>query len=422
MRYLALFASGTAFALVTAHAFPQAKPNFAGRWVMASGAQPGTPAVAGAAEFCGGGLSGSFGPFSNGLSWGTTILQDNRTFTITGKTSTGELKRLYNLDGSPSTNLMVVGADSIRQTATARWDGSKLVIATSYTFSGIAVARTMALSLDNGVLIVDMSGTGGRAGLSDMPAVRSTYKKCEAQAAELTVPARNSAATQSATLPSVTSLGNNVDSTSGIASTLTLSQPVSVGSLVIVMVAGRQATPISVTDSKGNAWTSAVQAVNSTQACAAGIFYSILATTLAPGDRVTARWTLNPADSGRVARGVSPMTSSRALGAIKATNVRALDQTGTAQNSSTDTVAVTTSSSVTASSELLVGVTCTGKNVATTFSNTNNFTRAFEYSTEFASGSFNYRVASGLTGVQAFMATAAPFAAANFATVIATFK
>lgn len=158
MRRTVVLMSAVAVGLASVGVFAQARPNFAGKWAMVQDPN---------AAPSGGGRGGGFG----GLGQGGTVAQDDKTLTITTTTQAGEVKRTYNLDGSDSKNTLNIGGNAIEQVSKARWDGSRLVIATTTDFGGTPAESTMTLSLDaSGNLVVDT--TGGRGGPTKM-----TYKK-----------------------------------------------------------------------------------------------------------------------------------------------------------------------------------------------------------------------------------------------------
>src|SRR5262245_15563684 len=150
MKRFAVLLSGAALMVSAATVFAQAKPSFAGKWTLV----PDPNAAAG-----GGGRGGGFG----GLGQGATITQDDKVLTIVTSNQAGEVTRKYNLDGSDSKNTMNFGGNSMEQVSKAKWDGNKLVIATTVNFGGNPTETTMTLSLDTtGNLVID--STGDRSG------------------------------------------------------------------------------------------------------------------------------------------------------------------------------------------------------------------------------------------------------------------
>lgn len=137
-------------------AFAQAKPDFSGTWAPdqpAATAGGGAPPAGGAPGGGGGGGRGGGGPM--------TVKQTATELTIERTTGRGPTSQTYKLDGTESKIQM----GQMEATATAKWDGSKLVITTK-TDQG---ESTQTWSLANGVLTIDR--TGGRG-----PST-TTYKK-----------------------------------------------------------------------------------------------------------------------------------------------------------------------------------------------------------------------------------------------------
>jgi hypothetical protein len=137
-------------------AFAQAKPDFSGTWTPDAPAAPaaGAPPAGGAPGGGGGGGGrGGGGPM--------TVKQSATELSVETQGRNGAQTRTYKLDGTPSKITM----GQMEATATAKWDGNKLVITTK-TDNG---EQTQTWSLANGVLTVD--STGGRG-----PSTR-TYKK-----------------------------------------------------------------------------------------------------------------------------------------------------------------------------------------------------------------------------------------------------
>jgi hypothetical protein len=97
-----------------------------------------------------------------------TIMQDAAALTITRMQGDTEVKTVYKLDGSESVNTATMGrgGQQVQQTSKAAWEGSKLVITTSYSMNENPVQTTMALSLNaEGQLVVEYTGQGrGGAG------------------------------------------------------------------------------------------------------------------------------------------------------------------------------------------------------------------------------------------------------------------
>ncbi len=83
------------------------------------------------------------------LGQGATITQDAKTLTVTRTTQNGEVKSVYNLDGSESKNSAPGrGGAMMESTSLTKWDGNKLVITTSTSFNGNPITSTTTLWLD----------------------------------------------------------------------------------------------------------------------------------------------------------------------------------------------------------------------------------------------------------------------------------
>ena len=137
---------------VATMAFAQAKPDFSGTW---------TPEPAAGAPAGGGAPGGGGGGGGRGMAGPMTVKQTATELTIERTTGRGPMTQTYKLDGSESKIQM----GQMEATATAKWDGNKLVITTK-TDQG---ENTQTWSVANGVLTIDR--TGGRG-----PST-TTYKK-----------------------------------------------------------------------------------------------------------------------------------------------------------------------------------------------------------------------------------------------------
>lgn len=165
------FALGLAAALLAGGTEAQQRPDFAGEWTIAAeprGGQRG-PGPAAPAEF--------------GSGWGRTITveQDAGTLTVfwpfyTRGDLQPPLRFVYALDGSPTTNAVLMGRGAQEQVSRATWRGDTLVITTVHTFPDPATGRpattevTRALSLASPTsLVVETTVAGPPGG----PATRS---------------------------------------------------------------------------------------------------------------------------------------------------------------------------------------------------------------------------------------------------------
>src|SRR3954467_10984030 len=160
MKLAAALLSVAALTMTAPSASAQAKPNFAAKWTMV--ADPN------AAPTGGRGM--------RGLGQEATITQDAGTLTIARTGPNGEVKSVYNLDGTDSKNTMTFGGNSVDQVSKTKWDGDKLVITTTSNFNGNAFETTMALSLDAaGDLVVDSTSPGRGGGAPTT--TKMAYKK-----------------------------------------------------------------------------------------------------------------------------------------------------------------------------------------------------------------------------------------------------
>ena len=162
MRRNALVVGALSLVFAASIAQAQDKPNFSGSWTVIA-----DPNAAGG----GGGGRGGGG----GLGQAATITQDAKTLTVTRTTQNGEVKLVYNLDGSDSKNMVQGRGGQTEQVSKATWDGTKLVISTTLTMGENTVTRTQTMTLDaSGQLVVTVSGPG-RGG--EVMTNTQTYKK-----------------------------------------------------------------------------------------------------------------------------------------------------------------------------------------------------------------------------------------------------
>jgi hypothetical protein len=124
-------------------AMAQAKPDFSGSW-----APEGDAAAAG-----GGGGRGMGGPM--------TVKQTATELTVERQGRNGQMSTTYKLDGSESK----ISMGQMEGTATAKWEGNKLVITTKAGDN----TSTQTWSLDGGVLTIERTGGRGPG--------KMTYKK-----------------------------------------------------------------------------------------------------------------------------------------------------------------------------------------------------------------------------------------------------
>jgi hypothetical protein len=141
----------------------QSKPAFGGKWTLVP--DPNAPAPTGRGRGMGGG----------GLGQAFSAEQNDKTLTVvTTSQQLGEVKAVYNLDGSETKNPISFGGQSVDRVSKAKWDGSKLVITTTMNFNGNAAESTQTWSLDaTGNLVVESTSNFGGTPTT----TKATYKK-----------------------------------------------------------------------------------------------------------------------------------------------------------------------------------------------------------------------------------------------------
>jgi hypothetical protein len=136
MRRFSLFTSA-ALLLFAGTALAQAKPNFSGKWTII----PDSASVQLQGISPGGGEMG-------GLSTEATIVQDEKTLTVTRMTPTmGEMKSVFNLDGTETYASVNVQGQAIPLTMKTRWENGKLITST-WANVGQQIEIILNLSLD----------------------------------------------------------------------------------------------------------------------------------------------------------------------------------------------------------------------------------------------------------------------------------
>jgi hypothetical protein len=148
-----------AFAVVTAGigVSAQAKPDFSGKWTLVP--DPNASAARGRG---GPGLAGDLG-----LEF--KVAQDEKTLTVTTvNPRTGEVKSVYNLDGSETKNPLTSNrGTTIVRVSKAKWNKSKLVLTTRTNYQGSAAETKQIWALDaSGNLIVESTTSSYRATVS----------------------------------------------------------------------------------------------------------------------------------------------------------------------------------------------------------------------------------------------------------------
>jgi hypothetical protein len=158
MRRVALVL-GTAAVLLWAAgaAYAQEKPNFSGTWTMDAAKTEADGMM------MGGGRGGRGGRGGGGAA-GMTIKQDAMNLTIERQMGRGGMQATtYKLDGSETT---VTGGRGGDGTATAAWDGAKLVIKETRPGRGGGGMQTVTTtySMDGAWLVVESSRPGRQGG------------------------------------------------------------------------------------------------------------------------------------------------------------------------------------------------------------------------------------------------------------------
>jgi hypothetical protein len=127
-------ATGLLVLLFTTLASAQGKPNFAGKWALPD------PNAAG----------GGMTPTS------MTVTQDEKTITLLTVGQMGEIKTVFNLDGTQAKSPLEVQGMSIDRVTKSAWDGNKLVLTTVADFQGQSFETKQVWTLNaDGTLTVE---------------------------------------------------------------------------------------------------------------------------------------------------------------------------------------------------------------------------------------------------------------------------
>jgi len=165
-------------------------PSFTGRWTSdpapATGAPPGQPGAArGGAP--GGAAAGGRGDMGSG--WGSpiTITQDPAKLTVEyAFFARGDmqppLRFVYALDGSATTNTVMMGRGIQTQTSKAAWSGDRLTITTTHTFADPATGKPTPFEVKQTLwlesptsLVVETTRAGVMGGAATT--TRTVYRK-----------------------------------------------------------------------------------------------------------------------------------------------------------------------------------------------------------------------------------------------------
>ncbi len=169
----------------------QERPDFSGSWTLAEsqGGQQGQMGQQGQRGQQGQmgqrgqqGQRGQMGQRGGGMGMlagfgqQATITHEGNVLTVVRTTPMGEMRQVYNLDGSESRNQMTMGNQQLELVSRASWDGDALVIVTPLPMGGQG-ETTMRLSVNEaGALVVETHRSGGMGGQGGGPMV-STYTK-----------------------------------------------------------------------------------------------------------------------------------------------------------------------------------------------------------------------------------------------------
>ena len=142
MKRLVAFTIAAALVTSSLAVLAQARPNFAGKWTLVP--NPNAPAPTGRGR---------------GLGQAFTATQDEKTLTvITSNPPIGQIKAVYNLDGSESKNPITFVGTTVDRTSKVKWDGARLIVTSTSNFQGNATQTTQVWSLDaSGTLTVEFT-------------------------------------------------------------------------------------------------------------------------------------------------------------------------------------------------------------------------------------------------------------------------
>lgn len=143
---------GVCVALVGAVLAAQEKPSFAGTWKLNGDApDPFTPPQ-------------------------MVVAQDAKMMTVTTTSQMGELKTIYNVDGTPAKSPLEFQGNTIDRTTKLAWDGNKLVLTVTSDFGGQSFETKAVWSLGaDGVLQVESTRPDFQGGAPVTS--KLTYKK-----------------------------------------------------------------------------------------------------------------------------------------------------------------------------------------------------------------------------------------------------
>lgn len=158
MRRVATFLGTAAVVLMATSVYAQT-PDFSGTWTLdAEKTAAANPNAGGGGRGGGGRMGGAPQVFK----------QDAKTLTITRTMGENQIVTTYNLDGSPSKNTTMGRGGEVTVTATAKWDGAKLMVTMDN-------GQSATYAMDGAWLVVTTTRPGREGG----PAMTNTqyYKK-----------------------------------------------------------------------------------------------------------------------------------------------------------------------------------------------------------------------------------------------------
>lgn len=151
----ALIATSVVVLLCTAIAPAQSKPSFAGKWVLVS---PDASSV-------------GMNPTS------MTVTQDDKTITLMSTGQMGEIKTVFNLNGTEAKSPIEIQGMSIDRVTKSAWDANKLVLTTVSEFQGQSFETKQIWTLGaDGTLTVDSTRPDFQGGGAPVTA-KLVYKK-----------------------------------------------------------------------------------------------------------------------------------------------------------------------------------------------------------------------------------------------------
>jgi hypothetical protein len=178
MKRAAVLVSALAVVLYTVGISAQAKPNFAGTWVMdmpAPAAAPAAPPAGGGGGGGGRGGGGRGGGAVSGME--VTIVQDATTLTINkmaggaGGAAPTPVKVVLTLDGKDSKNTSTGRNGEVVTTSQAVWDGAKLTVTSTADQGRGPTTTKQTISMEGANLVVENFGADGTS------VSKLTYKK-----------------------------------------------------------------------------------------------------------------------------------------------------------------------------------------------------------------------------------------------------